>query len=99
MLHQPAPIGSENIIPHLLDLCNETGYCNAFVLAHTKESIRQMFLDELRDINIKAKKYPDILALEWVLDQTPMPVHPWINFIQKFFKREKCYEPDKTGTK
>jgi hypothetical protein len=82
MLHQPA----EGIEPHLLDICEQVPQCtecNAFVSIHTKESIKKMFEESLKNYNIKTKKYPDICALEWVLEQSVVGIPPftWIQIL------------------
>jgi len=67
-LHQP----EKGLEPHLLDICQEIGdcaSCNAYVCRYTKEDVKALFEEELRDPKVKAKKYPAIFVLEWVLDQ------------------------------
>lgn len=93
MLHQPAG----DIQPHLLDICQEVGHCdncNAFVCIHTKESVKDMFEMELQSQSAKARKYPDICALEWVLDQTTS-VGPlsWIERAWLYIKRNAGFYP------
>lgn len=73
LLHQPHINLDSGIFPHLIDICQEPYHCincNAFVFKHTKESIKEDFEEELKtaEPKIKAQKYPDICALEWVLD-------------------------------
>ena len=68
MLHQPET-GFE---PHLLAICEQTqqcASCNAFICRYTKESLKEEF-ERIRH------KYPDIVALEWVLEQYPV-IKPW----------------------
>jgi len=83
MLHQPPEGGLQ---PHLLDVCQEVTHCvncNAFVCVHTKENIKDAFEKGLQNPNLKAKKYPDICALEWVLEQ-PTAVAP-LSFFEKIW--------------
>lgn len=82
-LHQPP----EGVQPHLLDICDQVGHCqdcNAFVCRFTKESVQKAFEKELEDPKIKAKKYPDICALEWVLEQSVSGIPPF-TWIQKAY--------------
>jgi hypothetical protein len=55
--------------------------CNAFLLKYNKDNVKRLFDEELNNKNLKEKKYPDICALEWVLEQ---PVSD-ISWIQKIF--------------
>lgn len=76
LLHQPNTDLSSGIFPHLIDVCQEPHHCvncNAFIFRHTKESIKKDLEDELigSDPKTKAQKYPDICALEWVME-TPV---------------------------
>lgn len=68
MLHQP----EKGLAPNLLDVCEQVGHCeecNAFVCRHTKDSIKEMFESQLKDPRVKARTYPEIAVLEWVLEQ------------------------------
>lgn len=93
MLHQPTDGG---LLPHLLDICQETKHCeecNAFISIHTKESVKALFEEELAS-SAKSKKYPDICALEWVLDQ-PTAVGPlsWLEKAWLWIKRQSGFYP------
>lgn len=83
LLHQP----ENGIVPHLVDICEQVGQCqecNAFVNIYTKDSIKEIFEAELKNQSLKARKYPDLCALEWVLEQSVAGVPPF-NWIQKFY--------------
>ena len=71
----------------LLDVCYEESHCkkcDAFVPRYSKEELKGMFDDELRDIRIKSVKYADICALEWVLERSAAGIFP-LSLIQKFY--------------
>ena len=71
----------EGIVPSLLDVCQELKHvqrCNAFVFKYDKDKLRKIFEDELQDEKIKSKKYPDIFALEWVLERYSTKTVPGI---------------------
>lgn len=74
-LHQPdRSIGK--VFPNLIEVCSTPGHCtncNAFVCKYTKNDIQKIFLEELKDKRIKVRKYPDIVALEWVLCKSDSP--------------------------
>jgi hypothetical protein len=73
LLHQPHTDLKVGVFPHLIDLCQETKdcvNCNAFILRHTKESVHKIFELELSNQKVKQKKYPDICALEWVMEKS-----------------------------
>lgn len=81
LLHQPDTQGlTSGVYPHLLDVCllpQHCTNCNGFICRYTKESIQEIFKEE-----IKSKKYPEIDALEWVLEKTDNGLES-IGFIQK----------------
>jgi len=84
MLHQP---DDGTVTPHLLDVCQEQNHCkncNAFVARYSREDIKNMFNEELNDKKIRSIKYPDICALEWVLEKS-VPGIPPITWIQKLY--------------
>jgi len=79
LLHQPNIDLSSGVHPHLIDVCNNPHHsvnCNGFVLKYDKEGIKKFFEEELSNRPLKEKKYPDICALEWVLDQTSKVPEP-----------------------
>ena len=83
LLHQP----EGGIVPHLLDICEQAEQCrecNAFISTHTKESIKDLFESELKNNALKVRKYPDLCALEWVLEQSVVGIPPF-NWIQKLY--------------
>jgi hypothetical protein len=93
LLHQPNLDLKAGIFPHLVDVCQEPAHCvncNAFVLKHTKESIKTLLEEELKDQNIKQEKYADVCALEWVLEQSIIGIPPFI-WIQKIYYQMKRY--------
>lgn len=73
LLHQKNTEKLENgIYPNLIDVCEQPLHChkcNGFVPFYTKEGIKEIFEKLLEDNKIKTKKYPDICALEWVLER------------------------------
>lgn len=65
------------IIPHLVDLCEgveDCQNCNAFVCRYNREDVKKIFEEELANKKIKEKRYPDICALEWVLERSSVGV-------------------------
>ncbi len=109
-LHQPEsnlpkgrfiwpPPNPENakIEPHLLDICQEIHHCqncNAFVYRYTKKDLQQLFEERLNDKKYKEKEYPDICALEWVLEK-PVTDIPFIGWLWKFFYHINLFKPKK----
>lgn len=88
LLHQPSLDLKSGITPHLIDLCQEPVHCincNAFLFKHTKESIKKDFEEELKDQKIKTEKYPDVCALEWVLEYVPEDAPVQIGPIDKLY--------------
>jgi len=72
LLHQENVNLKTGIQPHLIDVCQVEGdclECNAFINRYSKEDIKAIFLEELNTKKIKETKYPDICALEWVLEK------------------------------
>ncbi|RKY82561.1 hypothetical protein DRQ07_01010 [candidate division KSB1 bacterium] len=87
LCHQPELDLSKGIYPNLIDVCYIPEHCtdcNAFINKYTKEDIKRMFEEELKDQKIKSKKYPDICALEWVLEQSVIDI-PTFNYLQKIY--------------
>ena len=84
------------IIPHLLDVCQaeeQCKNCNAYV-GYSREDVKRIFEEELLDKSVKEKKYPDICALEWVLERTstgimPSKIQAFFILIKKFFSFNK----------
>ena len=50
-------------------LCTCPRECNAFVSKWTREKVEYEFNKELEDYKTKLDKYPELVALEWVLDK------------------------------
>jgi len=93
MLHQDTPNLKTGIMPHLVDLCTESNHClrcNGFANKHTKEDVRELFEEELKNKNTKEKKYPDICALEWVLERSVVGLPPatWLQTVWYAIKRK-----------
>jgi hypothetical protein len=89
LLHQPHLDLKMGVFPHLVDLCQETSHCincNAFILRHTKESVKNIFELELKNQAIKQKKYPDICALEWVMEQSVVGLKPFSFLVKIYYK-------------
>jgi hypothetical protein len=87
MLHQD----KEGIQTHLVDVCQATEDCvgcNAFILKYSREDIKKMIEDELSVKKIKESKYPDICALEWVLERSAVGMPP-VSWIQAAYFRIK----------
>jgi hypothetical protein len=49
--------------------CTCPGDCNAFANKWSKEKVEKLFEQELSDWKTKVEKYPELVALEWVLDK------------------------------
>ena len=67
------------VAPHLLDICQALGdcrNCNAFVQKHNRQTIKELFEKELAIKEIRETKYPDICALEWVLERSSVGIPP-----------------------
>lgn len=80
MLHQDELDLSKGIYPHLVDVCrtdDQSHKCNAFTPRYTKEDVQAIFREELDNHKVKVKKYPDICALEWVLERSVAGVPPF----------------------
>ena len=80
LLHQPDIDLTTGIFPHLVDICQESEHCiscNAFILRHTKDSIKNDFEEVLKNQKIKADIYPDICALEWALEKSVLETAPF----------------------
>jgi len=91
MLHQNTLNLKDGIIPHLLDVCEELGHsfrCNAFIPRYSKGDVKNLFEEELKNRAIKEKKYPDVCALEWVMEKSVVGLPP-INWIQALYFRIK----------
>lgn len=91
MLHQENIDLKTGIKPHLVDVCQaeeDCKDCNAFINRYSKEEIKELFLAELNTKKIKETKYPDICALEWVLEKY-VEGFPPISTIQEIYFRIK----------
>jgi len=84
-LHQPEADLKNGIFPHLIDVCQDLKHCtdcDAFVCRYTKKDIQKLFEESLKNKKFKTKRYPDICALEWVLEKNVLGIPP-LNYIQK----------------
>lgn len=72
------------VTPHLLDICQAVAdcqNCNAFVKKYDRQTIKELFEKELAIKEIRETKYPDICALEWVLERSSVGI-PLKNYFQ-----------------
>lgn len=68
---------NKGIFPQLVDICQEpqhATHCESWVQKYSKEEIQEIFQQELDNSEIKNHKYPDIAALEWVLEKSALKV-------------------------
>lgn len=84
LLHQPNLNLKSGVFPHLIEICHEVHHCNGFIPRYTKQDIQKLFEEELKNKKIKEKKYTDICALEWILEQSVLGIPP-LNWIQKVY--------------
>lgn len=87
LLHQPNLDLRSSVYPHLIDICqfpHHCSSCNGFAIKYSKEEIKDIFEEELKNIKLKEKKYPDICALEWVLEKSVIGLPPF-STIQKIY--------------
>jgi len=96
----PCPDNAK-IHPHLLDICQEihhSTYCNAFTFRYTKKDIQEHFKEILKDKKFKEKEYPDICAIEWVLDESVLNVlsqnwgQRFFSYIKNRYTKNKVYK-------
>jgi hypothetical protein len=91
LLHQESLDLQSGVYPHLLDFCQATEdcqNCNGFILKYTREDVKKFFDQELNDKKTKEHKYPDICALEWVLERLAVGIPP-ASWIQELYFRVK----------
>ncbi len=87
LLHQPDVNLENGIFPHLIDVCQDAQHCkncNAFVPKLNKKDIQELFEHRLKNIKLKEREYPDLCALEWVLEKSVLGIPP-LNHVQKFW--------------
>lgn len=92
LLHQPEVDIKNGVFPHLVDICEEAhqvSHCNGFIPKYNKEGVKKLFEEALCNKNIREKKYPDICALEWVLERSVVGVVPLTWIQQLFYKIKK----------
>jgi hypothetical protein len=88
MLHQD----KDGINPELLDLCEQLHHssrCDGFILRYTKDDIKTLFEQEMSDKSIKEKRYPDICALEWVLERSAPGSVTWPQRLWHLLKKQR----------
>ena len=93
MLHQEELESKGGIYPHLLDVCqvdSDCANCNGFVQRFTRDEIKKVFEEELDTKRVKEEKYPDICALEWVLERY-FPGYPHIDWLQCMYYKIKGF--------
>ena len=78
LIHQNIENVKKGIFPNLVDICNEPeiSHCDGYAYRYTKEEAKKIFEDELNNTKIKEEKYPDICALEWVLERYAVGIPP-----------------------
>lgn len=84
-LHQPDANLKSGIFPHLIEVCQDVQHCkncNAFIPRLNKKNIQEHFEGKLRNKKLKEREYPDICALEWVLERSALGIPPF-DFMQK----------------
>jgi len=87
LLHQPEVDLEHKVFPHLIDICQDMQHCkscDAYICRHDKKEVQAYFNKTLEDQKFKAKEYPDICALEWVLERSVVGIPP-LNYIEKFW--------------
>ena len=91
LLHQDSENLESGIIPHLVDVCSHNAHslrCNAFIPKFSKDEIKEILEEELKNKNIRERKYPEICALEWVLERSAAGTPP-LNWIQEIYFKLK----------
>lgn len=83
---------NKGIFPQLVDVCQQPEHstnCSEWIQRLTKEEIQQIFKQELETPQIKNQKYPDIAALEWVLERTALEIPPlsWLGVAWYYIKK------------
>jgi hypothetical protein len=79
------PSRLSGIIPHLMDICEaeeDCRHCNAFVSKYDRQAVKELFEKELATKSIRETKYPDICALEWVLERSAVGISSLGNIFQ-----------------
>jgi hypothetical protein len=72
--------------PSVVDVCQDIqacSRCNAFVYRYTKDDLKILFEEELKNPKTRSTKYPDICALEWVLERTGASSGFWKEIFEK----------------
>jgi hypothetical protein len=76
---------------HLIDVCQneeDCKNCNGFIPKYSREEIKEIFDNELKTKSIKESKYPEICALEWVLERYETG-HPPLSWFQALYFKIK----------
>jgi hypothetical protein len=92
LVHQKNHDSLEGVNPNTIDVCTESdgcSSCDAFVPLLNKERVKELFETELKDKETRQKKYPDICALEWMLERSVVGLPPlsWIQSAYFSIKR------------
>lgn len=86
-LHQPEASLQKGIFPHLIDVCQDMQHCtdcNAYICKNSREDVQKIFEERLQNKKLKEREYPDICALEWVLERNVLGIPP-LSTIQKIW--------------
>jgi hypothetical protein len=84
MIHQDP---DKELALNLIDVCQtnkDCANCDGFIPKFTKDDIKKIFEEELNRRKIKEAKYPDICALEWVLERSAVGIPPF-SWIQRLY--------------
>jgi len=65
-------------------ICTNPKECNAFTSKWTKDKVVAQFEKELEDPDKKQELYPELVALEWVLDKELSDAMKSPGFLEKF---------------
>lgn len=87
LLHQPDVDLKNSIFPNLIDICQDMQKCtacDAFIFRYSKEDLKEIFNKGLENKKFKEKNFPDLCALEWVLEQSVVGIPP-LNYIERFW--------------
>jgi hypothetical protein len=87
LLHQPNLDLKSGVFPHLVDVCELPKHsvnCDAFIPKYSKDDIKNKFEEILKENALREKLYPDICALEWVLEKSVINI-PLLGSIQRLY--------------
>lgn len=97
LIHQDIDNVKKGIFPNLIDVCNESENCrcDGFAYRYTKEEAKKIFEDELNTTAVKEKKYPDICALEWVLERHAFGIPPFNKIQMAYYNIKRLTHRDR----